>query len=144
MWTFLLALFVSSTAWLSSHHHPERETRQDGGQEGRSRRPWSQAETLLATVAAGFPSFHGGLGARTLTGPLNNERNVWAAPAPAAALTLSLSAFFFLRTFYDLCSHLQHPTVRHTLIDVKTGTDRIYGWSGCLGRQLQKGRRTNR
>lgn len=38
-------------------------------------------QTGLATVAAGFPSFHGGLGAHRLTGPLNNERNVWAAPA---------------------------------------------------------------
>lgn len=55
---------------------PRKGTRQDGGQGDRDSRLWTAAETGLATVAAGFPSFHGGLGARRLTGPLNNERNV--------------------------------------------------------------------
>lgn len=131
---FLSALFVTSTAWIGSHCHPERETRQDGGQEGRVRQPWSEAETLLATVTSGFPSFHGGLGARTLTGPLNNEKNVWAAPAPASALTLRLSAAFLENFLWPLFA----PTTPHrkarTLIDVKTDTDRIYGWLGRLRR----------
>lgn len=131
---FLSALFVTSTAWISSHCHPENETRQDGKQEGRVMQPWSEAETLLAAVTSGFPSFHGGLGARTLTAPLNNEKNVWAAPASASVLTSRLSAAFLKNVLWPLFTPTTPHGKAHTLADVKTDTDGIYGWLGCLRR----------
>lgn len=62
-----------------------------------------------STVAAGFPSFHGGLGACRLTGPLNNERNVWVAPASRQPLPLRPSTYFSttFMTFADVVAETQ-------------------------------------